>query len=156
MENTDSPIPQHPAEQPDFQPLLLTNSLMAQMLASARFGVAASGILLAVAAGDALVSLAGVVEWMNGMKGGFYLLQGDTLYFLGYYFAEFAAIYLLGRAVWEGLEAWRLLRHSDTDDNALLDGTDRQTKMFRWLVYWGVWYGVSWLINTAYTYWYAQ
>jgi len=155
MENTDYTLPQ-PQEQddtlaPSAPVLLLTKSLMAQMPSSGHLGAAAFFILLAIVAIDALLTLTSLTTWFDTMPGGFYLLEGDTLSRLVSYLIPIVGIYFMGRASWEGLRAWRLLKQSNNDDNALLEGTDRLTQMFKWFVYWGIFYGAMWAWNTAHS-----
>ena len=84
----------------------------------------------------------------------FYLLEGDTLYRILSPLTMGVLYFLFFRGTMEGYKAWRLLRHSETDDEALLEGSQRLGKMFRWLVIWGgvfvarillVWLSQNWM-----------
>lgn len=80
--------------------------------------------------------------WSQKSDADFYLLEGDNLFRVFNLLTSILIIYFFTRAALEGRKAWQLLRHSATDDEGLLEGTERLGKMFRWLVLWsGVFIG---------------
>jgi hypothetical protein len=68
---------------------------------------------------------------------GFYLLEGGNFYRAIRLLANMLLIYLGVRGIFEGYKAWSLLRHCESDDDALLEGSERLGKMFRWLALFG-------------------
>jgi len=140
MESISNDSAQELAENDENQGLWLTEQLLEQLRNSARVGMPL--MLLCIIGG---ISAAGFLlfslfwYWMRH-HGDFYLLEGGNLYKVLNLLATSIMIYLFARGIIEGNKAWRLLRSSETDDDALLEGTERLSKMFHWLTIWGIFY----------------
>ncbi|MBC7775256.1 MAG: hypothetical protein H7246_07445 [Phycisphaerae bacterium] len=141
MENLENDMPQELTENAENQGLWLTERLLEQLRNSARVGMPL--MLLCMVVGIAVAALSVLSQlwfWMQRQKGDFYLLEGGNLYRLLNLLLISAIVYCFARAVIEGYKSWKLLKYSQTDDDALLEGTERLSKMFRWLTFWGVLY----------------
>ncbi len=137
MENLEQEHPQELAENNDYHGLWLTDQLLAKMRRSSKIGwpLMSLSILLGISA--LLLSLYRLyLNWTKFPLKEFYLLEGSTLLRVLVPLTMFAMYYFFFRGMIEGYKAWRLLRFSETDDDALLEGSERLGKMFRWLVIW--------------------
>ncbi|MFN0174991.1 MAG: hypothetical protein ACKVU0_10120 [Saprospiraceae bacterium] len=120
--------------------LWLTDRLLAQMRVSSKIGVPLMVLCIIVGISAASLSLFSIVWTWSERQGDFYLLEGGNLARVLNLLATSAIIYCFAKGIIEGHKAWRLLRSSETDDDALLEGTERLGKMFRWLTLWGAIY----------------
>jgi len=129
-------IPEHVVE---IKGLWLTDHLLSQFRKCARLGRPLMALCLLLGVSTLLNSLYYLI-WYWSQKSlpatKFYLLEGDNLYRLLSLAINIGLFYACARGIFEGYKAWRLLRFSKTDDDALLEGTERLGKMFRWLVIW--------------------
>lgn len=75
--------------------------------------------------------------WAQWQSGGFYLFEGDNLPNISRLGLSLLSLLFFTLAILEGKKIWPLLKICDQDDDALLEGTERLAKMFRWLYYWG-------------------
>jgi hypothetical protein len=138
MENLDHETHDDPLEYPLSHGLWLTGRFLLQLLQSSK--IALPMLVLALVAGLSQ-SLNGIFFqlyfWSRRSDSDFYLLEGDNLFRVFNLLTALIIAYLFIRGVLEGRKAWLLLKHSETDDDALLEGTERLGKMFRWLTLWG-------------------
>ncbi len=147
MENLAQDLPQEPTQNNDDQSLWLTDRLLAQLRKSSKIGwlLMALGLLLGISA--FLLSLFDLyLSWILYPLKDFYLLEGNTLFRTLSALTMVAMYYLFFRGMLEGYKAWRLLRYSETDDDALLEGSERLGKMFHWLVIWAGIFGARILL----------
>lgn len=82
----------------------------------------------------------------------FYLLEDGNLYRVISILISIALIYLCTRGMLEGYKAWSMLRHCESNDEALLEGSERLGKMFRWLVFGGGVFGTRILLKTLWSF----
>ncbi len=137
MENLEHVPPKELTENNDTQGLWLTDQLLAQLRKSSKIGwlLLALSILLGISA--CLLSYYPIyLIWTKYPLKEFYLLEEGTLFRILVPVLMAAMYYFFFRGMIEGYQAWRLLRFSETDDDALLEGSERLGKMFRWLVIW--------------------
>ncbi len=135
MEKTAQEI----AEQNPEKTLWLTDRLVHQLVQSSKIG----RILLVILMLLGLSSAAQTAYfhywlWSAMPDPDFYLLEPETLTKVLSLLYSIGILYFFARAAMEGFFSWRLLRHCDTDDEALLEGTERLGKMFRWLSICGI------------------
>ncbi len=137
MENLDNDSPQELSESTENQGLWLTDRLLEQLRNAAQIGVPLMLLCIIVGVAVAALSLFSLFWFWMQREGDFYLLEGGNLYKVLNLLVTSAMIYCFARGIIEGNKAWRLLRWCETDDDALLEGTERLSKMFRWLTFWG-------------------
>lgn len=131
-------IEQKDAENNSEKALWLTDPLLHLLAQSAKLGRILMIILM-------LLGLSAATEtgyfhyllWSSMSDSDFYLLESETLPKVLNLLYSVGILYCFARATQEGFLAWRLLRHCETEDEALLEGTERLGKMFRWLTLWG-------------------
>jgi hypothetical protein len=119
--------------------LWLTDQLLSQLHKCAKLGkpIMVLGLLLCISTLlNSLFVLIGYWSQKALPATKFYLLEGENLYRVLSLVINIALFYTCLRGTFEGYQAWRLLRFSETDDDALLEGSERLGKMFRWLVIW--------------------
>ena len=128
--------------------LWLTDALLLQFRKSSRLGQAimAVSMLLGISyAANAAYFL--IWFWSKANLEDFYLLQDGNLSRLFYLLVRIALFTCFFKGVQEGFKAWKQLRFSQTDDDALLEGSLRLGRMFRWLSFWGGIYVASLVIE---------
>lgn len=138
MEKPEYEIPGNNLESPKSHGLWLTDRLLVQLLESSKIALPVLAIALIAGISLTINSIfLQLYNWSQKSYTDFYLLEGDNLFRVFNLLTSLLIIYFFSRAVLEGHKAWRLLRQSETDDDALLEGTERLGKMFRWLTLWG-------------------
>lgn len=137
MENLDHEIPQEMTENPEAHSLWLTDRLLAQLRSSSGLGIPFMILCIIVGISSVLLKLFHLWSTEQWSTGDFYLLEDGNLFKIVNILASAVIIYCFARGVLEGHKAWRYLKSSETDDDALLEGTERLAKMFRWLALWG-------------------
>lgn len=120
------------------QPLRLSERLMRQWHSSVPLGRGLMMALLCMAALFVLTTGHNFWQWFGYVNEEFYLLEDRNPSIFWGFSTSFFVYCLLGLSAWEGWKAWSLLKHAADDDNALLEGTERLAKMFKWLAIWGV------------------
>ncbi len=134
MENSENKTVHETVEN---QGLWLTDRLLEQLRRSSKIGMPLMVLCLIVGISVSLRSLYLIFWSWSQRQGDFYLLEGGNLFRVFDMLSTSAIIYCFAMGILEGHKAWRLLRSSETDDDALLEGTERLGKMFRWLTLWG-------------------
>ena len=86
----------------------------------------------------ALLAVNTLFIWTKGNKENLHLLSNGIINAIFPIITSLIAIYFFIRAIIEGYKSWKLL--DKTDENDLLEGTERLSKMFRWLAIWGIFY----------------
>jgi hypothetical protein len=145
MENLDNETVQETVEN---HGLWLTDRLLEQLRRSSKIGVPLMVLCIIVGISVSLLSLYSIFWFWSQKQGDFYLLEGGNLSRVFNLLSTSAIIYCFTKGIIEGHKAWRLLRSSETDDDALLEGTERLGKMFRWLTLWGAIYMGTLVLQT--------
>lgn len=128
---------QEKPEQEDLnQNLWLTERLLKKLSNSARIGKPLMVVCLLLGLSTILKSLHFLYTYWAEKDlptDKFYLLEGGNLFRVISLLVNISFLYLCTRGIYEGYKAWSLLRHCETDDQALLEGSERLGKMFRWM-----------------------
>lgn len=128
--------------------LWLTDALLVQFRKSSRLGQATMAVCLLLGISYAAMAAYFLIWfWSKANLEDFYLLQDGNLSRLFNLFVRIALYTCFFKGVLEGFKAWKQLRICQTDDDALLEGSHRLGKMFRWLTLWGGIYVVSLVIE---------
>lgn len=133
MENKGQPV----AEETSENGLWITDTQLSNLLKTARLGKPLMAICTLLALSAAAMSLLDFWMWAQWQSGGFYLFEGSNLFYISNFALSLLALLFFTLAILEGKKIWPLLKICDQDDDALLEGTERMAKMFRWLFYWG-------------------
>lgn len=134
---------QHTVEQ---EALVLTKSLMDNVQQIGRAGKVVMPLFLVLSGLYALNFCIDFLSWTGRLQGEFYLLEKNNLYRIWSFCTEIGAIYLFTRGAWVGFQVARDINAGVRfdDDDALLNGFERLTPMFRWFVLWGAfWLGCA-------------
>ena len=137
MENLDHEITLEQPENDASTGLWLTDRLLEQLRNASRIGRPLIVLCILVGISSALISVFPLFWYLQHLQGDFYLLEGDNAYRVFNLLATALIIYCFAQAMIQGFKAWKHLRFSETDDEALLEGSERLAKMFRWLSLWG-------------------
>ncbi|MBL7829327.1 MAG: hypothetical protein JNJ57_22010 [Saprospiraceae bacterium] len=128
--------------------LWLTSRMMDLLAANARIGVHAT--ILATIAGLLAVILSVATMWWvwtqyadTSESEAFYLLEGDNLYKVVQFLLTFSMFFTYFKGVLTGFRAFKQLKRSAEDDEALLEGSERLWKTLYWLTLWIAIYAVS-------------
>jgi hypothetical protein len=129
----------HQPETDKYEGLWLTQSLYKKLHVLAKIGLPLVLLVFILSLFSTFFSLHYLFEnWQNGMMGhSFYLMEGSNPYRALKFLTTALPHCFMFCALFQSYKAWTLLRHSETDDDALLEGTKRLVKMFRWLVFCG-------------------
>lgn len=121
----------------DFQGLWLTERFLKRLRLSAKWGSASVWAILLVSLSSGLFALYYLLsDWQKDTEGrDFYLLEGSNPYRALKLLSTTLPYGFVFYALFQGQKAWKLLHRCQTDDNALLEGTERLGKLFRWLVF---------------------
>ena len=128
-----------PDKTPEFEAehgLWLRNQLLIQLVRSAKIGLPL--MALCILLGISTASMVLFTFWLEirEISGDFYLMEGKNPKIIFDLLMGFVLLFLFARGIMEGKQAWSLLKFCETDDAALLEGTERLGKMFRWFVWW--------------------
>jgi hypothetical protein len=124
--------------------LWLTPGLTTQFIRNARIGVPLMVLWAVVGVASVVIDVYdGWETWWNKSLSNFYLLEGKNLSLTISLLLSLALYYCFARAIIFGFKAWQLLRRSESDDDALLQGTSLLPQMFRWLSFWGILSAIS-------------
>jgi len=132
------------------QNLWLTDRLLKKLSNTARIGKPLMVIYLLLGLSTFIKSLYFLYSYWSEKtlpSSEFYLLEGGNLYRVVSIMINIALIYLCTRGMLEGYKAWSKLGHCESNDEALLEGSERLGKMFRWLVFGGGVFGTSILLK---------
>lgn len=152
MENLEQEASQEIAEDREHYSLWLTDRILTQLRSSSKVGV--PFIVLCILSVISIVShsLYPLLLRWSQEQGDFYLLEGRNLYRLFQLLSTLFVTYCFARFIIEGNKTWRLLRYSESSDDALLEGTERLGKMFFWLTFCGGAYLGSLIVKTVWRY----
>jgi hypothetical protein len=136
------------------QNLWLTDRLLKKLSNTARIGKPLIVICLLLGISTFIKSLYFLYSYWSEKTlpySEFYLLEDGNLYRVIIIMISIALIYLCTRGMLEGYKAWSMLRHCESNDEALLEGSERLGKMLRWLVFGGGVFGASILLKTLWS-----
>lgn len=137
MENFIGESPLEKPEEPNSQDLCLTDRLMKRFQVNARIGIPLMVLYLVLGVTALLNLLIDIGLKFEQDTGPFYLFEGNNLFVWINYLGSILGLYFLIHAALEGLQGWKRLLKSKTDDDALLEGTERLGKMFKFFT-WGI------------------
>jgi len=137
MENFIGESPLEKPEEPSSQDLCLTDRLMKRFQVNARIGIPLMVLYLVLGVTALLNLLFEIGLKFEQDTGPFYLFEGNNLFVWINYLGSILGHYFLIHAALEGLQGWKRLLKSKTDDDALLEGTERLGKMFKFFT-WGI------------------
>ena len=150
MENFEDEIPMEMTENVEPSGLWLSDLLLEQIQKSSRFGVPVMIIAIILGVSSVLLLIVRFSLIMaNRTFDDFYLFEGNNLRMTVSLLLSIAIIYCYSRGIMEGYKSWQLLKSGATDDDALLEGTERLSKMFRWLTLWGGLFVTTLVLETA-------
>lgn len=134
----DSFVPEEISDPEPSYGLWLSTRLMDQLRRSSKLGVVLMVVCYLFALSTALYTLMRMWLWQELHKGDFYLMEGNNLRDMYGILGSGIILYLFVRSTMEGYRAWKYLKNAETNDDDLLEGTERLAKFFYWLAVWGI------------------
>lgn len=129
MENTEQT---EPIEEESTSGPYLTKTLLAGTRNLARLGYPLMVTCLGLGIFSGLYFLRNIYVKITETPGDFYLLEGDNALWTITLVLQAGLLFLFTRTVINGLNAWKLLRNCEEDDQDLLQGFELLVQMFRW------------------------
>jgi len=119
------------------QDLWLTENLLQRLSKTAgilRYAMVVC-TLLCISAG--CLTLIEFWMWAKWVQGGIYILHPDTFPHFLKLFSSLLTLTFFTLGILEGKRIWPMLSICADNDDALLEGSERLGKMFRWFSWWG-------------------